>query len=120
MGALARRCGDSRRAFELVREALALLQRDGAYGAIAAPLQTLGALLGDAGRYEVAVRLLGAVESAREAAGAVLEPAEAARQEAALNAARRALGEESFVAGWQQGRSMSPDVAAAYAMDLAW
>jgi DNA-binding NarL/FixJ family response regulator len=60
-----------------------------------------------------AVRLWGAVEVLREAAGIPLSPIERADYERAIAAARTRLGEQAFAAAWAEGRAMTPEQALA-------
>jgi len=59
------------------------------------------------------VRLLGAAEVLREAAGIPLSPIEGADYERVVAAARIWLGDLAFAAAWTEGRAMTPEQAIA-------
>jgi predicted ATPase len=80
------------------------------------PLAGLADIARAEGRFLKAARLLGAVESLREAVGIPLEPFRRADHDRAVAALGAALGAEAFAAAWAEGRAMPPERAAAYAL----
>ncbi len=66
---------------------------------------------------ERAARLFGAAEAPREAAGASVLPFYRADYERGVAAARAGLGEQSFAAAWERGRSMTLEEAVGYALE---
>jgi DNA-binding NarL/FixJ family response regulator len=60
-----------------------------------------------------AARLWGAAEAMREATGAPIPPVERADYERALASARAQLGEKTFAAAWEEGRTMTVEQALA-------
>jgi non-specific serine/threonine protein kinase len=63
-----------------------------------------------------AVRLMGAAESQRESLGARLGPVERLEFERHSNAALAGLGQQAFAALWNEGRTIEPKQAVAYAL----
>jgi hypothetical protein len=64
-----------------------------------------------------AVRLLGATEALCPPAGPSRVPHVHKSYEAAVAAARQALGDEAFAAAWAEGRAMSMAESIAYALE---
>ena len=60
-----------------------------------------------------AARLWGAAESLREAIGMPLPPVDRVDYERSVAAARAQLGEKTFVAAWEEGRTMTAEQALA-------
>jgi ATP/maltotriose-dependent transcriptional regulator MalT len=77
-----------------------------------------GRLAAASRRADSAARLLGAAAALTERLGYVPPPADRARNEQALAAARAALGEPDFAADWAAGRALTSDQAGAEAATL--
>jgi len=118
LGYIAVREGRLKQAAELCAEALVLRRAIGHQAGLVFALDHGYIELALAlGRPAVAARLLGAVEAAREALGRPRTPIEA-RVAAELRAVLASqLGETNFVSVANQGRALSLDQAAAYALD---
>jgi hypothetical protein len=65
------------------------------------------------GQLSWGVRLLGAVETVREARGVPRPPVMQGFYEQSLASARAGLGEEASASVWAQGRAMTPEQALA-------
>lgn len=119
LASLARTEGDVARAHALIRESLALRWTRHDRWGLTGGLEHMAAIVGDGGQPERAVRLLGAAEALREAAGAPHGPNERPHYERQVAATRDALTEAAFTAAWAAGRAMSLEqaVAEALAMD---
>jgi hypothetical protein len=63
-----------------------------------------------------AVRLIGAAESQREALGALLGPVEQLEFDRHSNAALAGLGQQAYTDLWNEGRTIEPNQAVAYAL----
>ena len=125
LGEVARRQGHPAQARALFVEGLNLRQELGDQEGIGNSLESLGSLaleqhpagtplhLAGARR---AVRLWAAAMILREAMGAPLPPADQARLDEELAAARAVLGARAFQAAWDAGRALAPDEAVAYAL----
>jgi predicted ATPase len=72
-------------------------------------LEDLAAIALADGNAEQATRLLAAAEAMRVTIGSVIAPCERSQHEATMTGARAALGDESFVAAWRQGRQAPID-----------
>jgi hypothetical protein len=92
------------------RQSLALRRALGEPLGIAQCLEGL-ALTADRDRAAWAARLLGAAEAIRERLGAPLPPVDRPEHDAAVAAARAALGDDGFAAAWAAGRTMTIDAA---------
>lgn len=71
---------------------------------------------GDVGR---AARLLGAAESLHKIVGPRLSPLDHHDRASVIAMLRSALGDEAFTTAWAEGRAMTQDHAAAYALEAA-
>ncbi|WP_231983687.1 LuxR C-terminal-related transcriptional regulator [Mycobacterium sp. E2733] len=78
-------------------------------------LDCLAAVAGEGGNHQVAARLFGAAESARQTMGVVQFKALAADDEATIAVVRDALGDTDFDAAWAEGAALSIEEAVAYA-----
>jgi len=116
MGHLERDEGNYDRARALYQESLRLRQKLGHQMALAQSLEDFAVLAGREQRAERAVRLLGAGEAFCETLGAHPPVAVAAEYERTMAAGRAALGEAAFAAAWAEGRAMSLEQAAEYAL----
>ncbi len=116
LASIAVRRGDATRARLLLRESVEIAREIGDRPGIALVVETYAALSasgGDAGR---ALRLAGAASALRETIGAPLSPSEREDLDAALESARRALGDESARRETDAGARMAVDEAVAYAL----
>ena len=75
------------------------------------------AVAGASGQGERAARLLGAAEAAREAYAVRLPPPLQAELERAVAATRALVDKRAFAAAWAAGRTMTLELAIAYALD---
>ena len=117
LGEVAYRLDDYILARSLYRQSLALRYEVGEKLPLPRNLEGLGQLDRMEGRPERAARLFGAAEALREGQGMKLNPeyhAEYAREIAAL---RAALGEAAYEAAWAAGRALTPEQAAALALE---
>lgn len=83
---------------------------------IAESLERLAWVAVSENQLERAVRLMGAVESQREAIGVRLGPIERLEFERYSNAALSGLGQQVFAALWNEGRTIALEQAVAYAL----
>jgi predicted ATPase/class 3 adenylate cyclase len=112
---VARRESDDGRAERLYRESVALAIRMGDLPWLAVGLAGLAAIAVGRGQALRATRLLGAVDAICAETGIVLYfPDE---RDQLLAEVRRALDPDQFAAAWAEGRAMTPDEAAADALD---
>jgi DNA-binding CsgD family transcriptional regulator len=108
--------GDHERAAASFKEALAMSQNLGLKATAINTLEGMASLAGALGEATRAVRLWGAAESSREVTDIALPPGERALHEPYLAAARFRLGEAAWEAALAEGRMMSLDQAAEYAL----
>src|SRR5918999_4574396 len=111
LGSAARDQGDTARALALFAEGLALLTELGDRRIIALALDGVAGLAIAWGQPERAARLFGAAAALREASGLPVDPAGRAAHERDVAAARAALGEDAFAAGWASGAALPLPVA---------
>jgi non-specific serine/threonine protein kinase len=104
---VARASGDQFRARALLAESLQHWRALGTREGLLDWLARVGAVAAADGGWEPAARLLAAAEAARLEIGYVFEPAERERVAAALELARRGLGEAGFAAAWSAGEGLS-------------
>jgi tetratricopeptide (TPR) repeat protein len=108
--------GDHDRALSLVRQSLRLaLDRKDRYDTAWA-LQLLAGSMGTLGQLRSAVRLLGASEAAWEQIGSLQQPTDRPEGERISAELRARLDETAFQALWEEGRKMTLDQAATYAL----
>ena len=119
LGDLARTRGDHAEAIARFRGCLVAWNERGYPRGIAYGLIGLAAVAADGGQPERAARLLGAADVLRERFGCALWATERAAHEAAVGAARAALGEAAFAAAWEEGRALPFTDARADVMALA-
>jgi len=81
-------------------------------------LEELAYLIGRHGAPDVAARLLGAADAARQAMRAPLPPYRRPAHDSALAALRSRLGEATYGRAWTDGRAMPLDRAIEYAQAL--
>jgi predicted ATPase/class 3 adenylate cyclase/DNA-binding CsgD family transcriptional regulator len=93
-------------------DALAIAARTQGYVRVPDTLECLARLAED---QHYAARLLGAVQAARERTGEVRFPMYQAGYDAAVAAAREALGQKDFDTAWAEGAALSTAEAIAYA-----
>lgn len=119
LGEVARHEGDLPVAAAHYREALTMWSALKDRWNVSAALDGVAGLAIDAGRAEVASRLLGAASALREAIGASLPPNENAGVERDRKRASEALGPVAFAAAEAAGRSLSAEDTMAEALALA-
>jgi predicted ATPase/DNA-binding SARP family transcriptional activator/DNA-binding CsgD family transcriptional regulator len=108
--------GDRERAGASFQEALSMSQNTGRKATVINALEAMASLAGASEEDTRAAILWGAAESARQDTGIVLPPGEWAFHEPYLAAARSRLGETAWEAAAAEGRAMSLDLAAEYAL----
>jgi predicted ATPase/class 3 adenylate cyclase len=96
-----------------LEESLALFRKMGNQSMITHCLASVAIVAVAQGQLSWGVRLLGAVETVREARGVPRPPVMQGFYEQSLASARTGLGEEAFAAVWIQGRAMTPEQALA-------
>jgi predicted ATPase/DNA-binding XRE family transcriptional regulator len=79
----------------------------------------LGKLACAVGAWEAAATVLGATEALREARGLTLPQDHRESHDTCVAELRAGLGASPFIARWDQGRSLLPDQAAAFGIDIA-
>ncbi len=125
LGCLAIEGGDADRAIALSTAGLALARRwrQGEHrGHIADQLKVLGIATMAAGLPTRAVQLLGtyaAIDATRDPVHDTWPPAPQ-HYEDALAAARGALGDDAFVAAWEQGKALTVEEALTLALSAGW
>lgn len=115
MGKLAEAQGDYKTARSLHKQGINIQRELRDRRGVAAGLRNLIALMPPAS--EKAVRLWGASEALRESIAVPLPPHEQVLYDRKMAQVRTALGEEVFSAAWEEGRVLTMDQAAAYALE---
>jgi predicted ATPase/DNA-binding CsgD family transcriptional regulator len=115
LGYAARDRGDDAQAVALFTEGLALVAELGDRRIIALALDGVAGLAIAWRQPERAARLFGAAAALREASGLPVDPAHRAAHGRDIAAARAALGEDAFAAGWATGAALPLPVAVAEA-----
>jgi tetratricopeptide (TPR) repeat protein len=103
--------GDLALARTLYEESLTMARELGQRELIATGLEGLARAIAAQGDPAQAVLLWGMAEALREELGAPLHPVERAEHDPAIVVVRDQLGEEAFIATWQEGRLMPADQA---------
>jgi non-specific serine/threonine protein kinase len=116
LGVIATLRGDARRATLLLQQSLALFRDAGDRRCTALAIDELAAVACADERPERAAQLFSAGQALREAVGAPRPPAEQARYDRSLAAARVSLGERAFAVACAQGRRMTTEQAVQYAL----
>lgn len=116
-GKCAQAAGDSTQAKSLHIEALALFQAMGCKPEVAQCLIGIAHTEVAEGKYERAVKMLGASEAALEKLGVVMDAGQKAEHEGSIAAAQQHLSEDSFKGALNAGRDMPIEEAAAYALE---
>jgi non-specific serine/threonine protein kinase len=116
LGHLARIQGDYERATGLLEESLGLLVQLKDKRCPALCVEGLACVASGRGQADRAARLFGAAETLRETIGVALLPAERADHERAVAAARAGVDDGAFAAAWAEGRAMTLEQAAEYAL----
>ncbi len=112
---LARARGDRKAATTFAIQGVDLYTAYGTIAGAAECLHVLALLAEEIGEPERAVLLLGAVNALREQLGSPPPPADSEDADAALERARKALGEAAADAAWAAGRAVAPDQLTALA-----
>ncbi len=107
--------GDPQEAESLAHEALRLGREAGDQLGLVDALELLARLAAQQDSNKEAVRLWAAAESLRTALGYARFPVEQGSYEAAVAAAKEAIGAEEFAAAWTEGAKLSTEQAIAYA-----
>jgi DNA-binding CsgD family transcriptional regulator len=109
------RQGDLKEAESLAHEALALARDAGDQLGLVDAFELLARLAGHQDSYTEVTRLWAAAESLRSRLGYTRFPVEQGPREAAVAAAKDALGTDAFAAAWSEGAKLSKEEAIAYA-----
>lgn len=117
LGMVVHHRGDFARATALLEESLALWQALGEKGNIAECLEGLAGVAAGQGQADRTARLGGAAEALRDTVGVPLSPADRARYEQHLAAARAHSDAATFAAAWVEGRTYTLEQAIAYAIN---
>jgi tetratricopeptide (TPR) repeat protein len=113
LGFLAERRGQAADAKRLHLRAFRTSRTLGGPRGLAMALEGLAGAVGLAGEHEPSAQLLGAADSARRAASVPAAPSEQADIDRIAAAGRAALGEDAFVAAYQDGSALTPEDATA-------
>jgi predicted ATPase/class 3 adenylate cyclase/DNA-binding CsgD family transcriptional regulator len=105
--------GDLALARHLYEESLALMQEGGYKEFLAPCLEGLAAVVAAQGEPRWAAQLWGTAEAVRKTIGTPTSPVYRNEYEQVVAAVRATLGEETFLAAWAEGRSMTPEQALA-------
>jgi DNA-binding CsgD family transcriptional regulator/tetratricopeptide (TPR) repeat protein len=116
LGIAALGLGEQERAREAFERALLTSRDTGAKPEVIGSLEGMASLAGAAGRADRAACLWGAAEAARETTGIALSPGERAFHEPHLAQATSNFGEAAWAAALAEGRAMSLEEAAEYAL----
>lgn len=100
----------------LLEQSLKMFEQLGMRWDMVYVIENLGGMAAYDGRPEDAARLIGAADRAREELGTPLPEGEKVAYNRYLAAAKDALGEGGFAAAWAEGRALSVEEAAAYAL----
>jgi predicted ATPase/DNA-binding SARP family transcriptional activator len=111
LGNLAAAQGDYARAADLYRESLRLWRYLADKEGLAENLESWAALASAERRYADAVRLHGAAQAYRLQTGAPARPADRAKQDEQLTAARTALGAAAYDEAWAAGQALTIEQA---------
>ncbi len=109
--------GEAARARALLGESLALQRELDNAGGVAEGLAGFAALAVAEGQGERAARLLGSATAIWEGHNLPLWPAERAEYERTTARARAQVDEETWQRAWDEGRTMTPEQAAAYTLE---
>jgi len=110
------RRGDYRQAAAYHRDGLTVSRDVGAKWLIEECLRGVARAEAAQGHYRKAARVLGASEVLRDALGWQIAPRDQADHDECAAAARAALEESAYAAAWAEGRAMTLDQAADYAL----
>jgi predicted ATPase/DNA-binding SARP family transcriptional activator/DNA-binding CsgD family transcriptional regulator len=116
LGSAAANHGDQEAAARFIGEGLPLAQKLGSGLLSAMCLEGLAAVYGAKAEGTRVARLYGAAEALRLAIGATLSPTDWAELERNMATARATLDAASWEAAWAEGRAMTPEQAAEYAL----
>lgn len=108
--------GDNQRARALCEQGLALSQRPRVMNVTAFHLHASAALAGSQGRPVRSARLWGAAESLRELIGTILSPVELRVYVPYIEAARTRIDAVAWEGAWAEGKAMTIEEAAGYAL----
>ncbi len=117
LGLAALGLGDYGRAISSFERALAINQTSGKKAPLLDALEGMASLAGALGEAPRAARLWGAAEAGREATSIALPPGDLALHKPYLSSARSKLGEAVWEEAVVEGRAMSLDEAAEYALE---
>jgi predicted ATPase/class 3 adenylate cyclase len=117
LGLVALRARDWDRALSLLSESLEVRREISDKGGCAWCLERLAEIASAQGNSERAVRLLSAAAALRVSIGSVIDPADQVEYQKQRAALRAELGEERFSTIWNEGRALTLEQAAAYALE---
>jgi non-specific serine/threonine protein kinase len=119
LGNAIRELGDRGGACDCYNEAMPIFVEFGDGRGVSACLEGIAEVALADGRLDVAACLWGGAERLREEIGAPMPPAERLHHGDRVAAARRTLGDATFVTSWQTGRAMDRDSIVRFALDHA-
>jgi predicted ATPase/DNA-binding SARP family transcriptional activator len=119
LGNVAEKQGDYATARDYQERSLALCREIGNRLSIAYGLEGFAVLASTQEQPEQAARLWGAAEALREEIGVPLPPNEHEEYDRQVSQVRAALGAKAFAAAWMEGRAMSWEQAAEYALEAS-
>jgi predicted ATPase/class 3 adenylate cyclase/tetratricopeptide (TPR) repeat protein len=117
LGGVALQQGEYASARSLYQESLGIHREVGDKRGAAYSLEAFAYLAVKADTEQRAARLWAAAAALREAIGSPLPPNDREEQESKIAMAKEALGEAAFAAAWEEGRAMTWEQAAAYALE---
>ncbi len=117
LGWVAMREGNWERAVARLGESLEVRREIGDQSGSAWCLERLAEVAMAQGQAEKAVRLFGAGAALRASIRSVIDPADQPAYESKILALRAELGKDRFTAAWDEGRRMTLEQAAAYALE---
>lgn len=110
LGDIARQRRDDHAARAAYRESLTISREVGVRLSLLEGTEGIARMLASSGNYRMAARLFGAASALRLSSHLPLPPPERPEQETLLEAARVALGEESFAEVWEASRALTLEV----------
>ncbi|MGH2534460.1 MAG: LuxR C-terminal-related transcriptional regulator [Thermomicrobiales bacterium] len=119
LGLIVQEQGDARRAVALYAEALTLCRDLGGQLPTTRCLEGLARAAGSWGQLDLAARLFGAAHTLRIASGLPMLPADQAIHDRGVAAVRKQMGEATFAAAWDAGRTLRLDDAVTAALSVA-
>jgi len=111
--------GDAQRAAACFAEGLTLSREIGARDRIAINLAGMAGVAAAQGQPQRSARLFGAADALFNAIGMTVELVDRREYDRNREIARTQLGDQAFAAAWEAGRTISPEQAIAFALEVA-